>query len=246
MSLHAFSNAVAANARRLSELLRQPYDMYKGGFVDQYTMGLINQLAQAMDDAVTQEVTNHLFQMPEHRFGMDLAAINMQRGREHGLPSYNGFREFCGLPRVTDFFELNTVMSNNTASAYSDVYGHPDDMDLWSGVVSEKPLDGSMVGPTLACLIAEQQFRVLKEGDRFWFENQGLPSSFTPEQIDAIHQVKLSNIICDNSDGIEKLQVYLMVLPDPKINPVVSCATLPRLDLSLWRDVAGAGVHQRK
>ncbi|XP_037073971.1 chorion peroxidase-like [Pollicipes pollicipes] len=111
------------DARRLSELLRQPYDMYKGGFVDQYTMGLINQLAQAMDDAVTQEVTNHLFQMPEHRFGMDLAAINMQRGREHGLPSYNGFREFCGLPRVTDFFELNTVMSNNTASAYSDVYG---------------------------------------------------------------------------------------------------------------------------
>ena len=60
--------------------------------------------------------------MPEKPFGMDLAAINMQRGREHGLPGYNEFRELCGLPRITDFIQLNDIMINNTALAYGSVY----------------------------------------------------------------------------------------------------------------------------
>jgi len=46
------------------------------------------QVAQAYDDSVTQEVTNHLFQEPGKKWGMDLAAINMQRGREQGIPGY--------------------------------------------------------------------------------------------------------------------------------------------------------------
>ena len=60
--------------------------------------------------------------MPEHRFGMDLAAINMQRGREHGIPGYNDYREYCGLPRIRDFYELNSVMTNSTASSYGNIY----------------------------------------------------------------------------------------------------------------------------
>ncbi len=43
-------------------MLQQPYDLYKGGWADTYVLGLVNQVAQAYDDSVTQEVTNHLFQ----------------------------------------------------------------------------------------------------------------------------------------------------------------------------------------
>ena len=68
------------------------------------------------------QVTNHLFQMPENRFGMDLAAINMQRGREHGIPGYNEFRELCGMHRITDFAQLHDIMLNNTATIYGGVY----------------------------------------------------------------------------------------------------------------------------
>lgn len=226
-------------SQRLSEMLQQPYDLYKGGWADTYVLGLINQVAQAYDDSVTQEVTNHLFQEPGKKFGMDLASLNIQRGREHGIPGYNKWREFCGFPPVHSFEELHGLMANKTVAAYSRVYESPDDIDLWSAGISEKPLPGSMVGPTFACIIGKQ-FHNLRHGDRFWYENGGWPSSFTLEQVNEIRKVKLSRILCDNSDDIDSLQVYSMVLPDHEINPRVSCRSgvLPKLDLSKWRDAS--------
>nr|CAD7255796.1 unnamed protein product [Timema shepardi] len=162
-------------SRRLSDLIRQPFDLYRAGVLDEYFMGLMNQVAQAMDDSVTQEVTNHLFKKPGARFGMDLAAFNMQRGREFGLPGYMDFRKFCGLPGADTFDELFGSMSNETIRRYASIYEHPSDVDLWSGGVSERPLPGSMVGPTFACVIATQ-FSYSRRGDRFWYENGNQPS----------------------------------------------------------------------
>jgi len=229
-------------SQRLSEMLRQPYDLYKGGWCDQYIMGLVNQVAQAMDDAISQEVTNHLFQEPNKKFGMDLASINMQRAREHGVPGYNDFREFCGMPRLHSWSDLNDWMSNKTVNRYRDIYRHVDDIDLWSGGVSERPLPGSMVGPTYSCLIG-LSFKDLRYGDRYWYENPNQPSSFSPHQLEEIRKIKLSRIICDNSDDIHKMQVYAMVLPDHEINPRVSCKSgvLPRIDLSKWAEKRSHG-----
>ncbi len=226
-------------SQRLSEMLQQPYDLYKGGWADTYMMGLVNQVAQAFDDSITQEVTNHLFQEPGKRFGMDLAALNMQRGREHGVPSYNRWREFCGFPVIHSWDDLRGIMSNHTVSSYANLYKSPDDVDLWTGGISEKPLPGSMVGPTFACIIGKQ-FRNLRKGDRFWYENGGWPSSFTLEQLSEIRKVKLSRMICDNGDDIDTIQVYAMVLPDHEINPRVPCNSgiLPKLNLEYWRDAS--------
>lgn len=43
-------------SKRLSDLIRRPYDLYRAGVFDEYFMGLMNQVAQAMDDSITQEV----------------------------------------------------------------------------------------------------------------------------------------------------------------------------------------------
>ena len=58
------------------------------------------------------------------------------------------------------------------------MYASPDDLDLWTAGVSERPMHGSMVGPVFGCIIG-QTFRNLRSGDRFWYENPDQPSSFT-------------------------------------------------------------------
>ncbi|KAJ9601338.1 hypothetical protein L9F63_000476, partial [Diploptera punctata] len=125
-------NHVRIGAQRLSEVLKKPFDLYKPGWYDQYVMGLVNQVAQAMDDGVTQEVTNHLFQQPSRRFGMDLASINLQRAREHGVPGYNNYRHLCGLQPLPRWSLMLHTLPNTTVLRYQDIYDHPDDVDLWS------------------------------------------------------------------------------------------------------------------
>lgn len=71
-----------------------------------------------------------------------------------------------------------TDISNATVKAYYDLYTSPEDVDLWSAGVSERSIDDSIVGPTFSCIIAKT-FGDLKKGDRFWYENPGLPNSFT-------------------------------------------------------------------
>merc|ERR1719391_1879856 len=108
---------------------------------------------ETMDNRVTEEVVNHLFEeRGKARSGMDLVALNIQRGREHGLPGYNKYRELCGLQRVSEFGFLQNEMSVDMIFRMQRVYKHPDDIDLFSGLLAETRLEGALVGPTLACL----------------------------------------------------------------------------------------------
>ncbi|XP_075210101.1 salivary peroxidase/catechol oxidase-like [Lycorma delicatula] len=223
--------------RRLSEMLQQPYDLYQPGLTDEYIIGMSDQLAQAMDDSVTEEVTNHLFQEPRQHFGKDLATINIVRAREHGVPSFYKYRQLCGLDLMNDWIDMIPNFRNSTINHYLDLYSHPEDIDLWSAGVAEVPEKGSMVGPTFTCIIAKT-FRDLKRGDRFWYENRGWPSSFTPEQLAEIRKIRLSRLLCDGGDNIQTLQLKAMEIPDYEENPRLSCkgTALPSIDLSLWKD----------
>lgn len=221
---------------RLSKLLKQPYDLYHPGVLDTYLLGLVNQRSGRMDPTLTTEVTNHLFEKPGKFFGIDLAAINIQRGRDMGVPGYNHFREYCGLPRAKYFEDLTGVFSNKTLLRLSQLYKHVDDIDLWTAGISEYPIQDGLVGPTFSCLIA-RQFVNLRRGDRYWYENSGYPAQFTIEQLDEIRKSTAARLICDNSDDIDTIQASAMLVADSYTNPRVPCASLPSIDLTKWKEL---------
>lgn len=222
-------------AELLRDLFKRPFHYYQPGRMDQVLAGIINTPAQVYDPFVTEEISGHLFQEPGLAYGMDLPAINLARGREQGTPGYNAYREWCGLPRMETFEDLKPHMNNMTAFHYSMLYKHVDDIDLWSGGISERRMPGSQIGPTFACIIA-RQFANIKRGDRFWYENPGFPSSFTPDQLREIKKATQARLICYNSDRIQTIQRDVLKLPHPIYNPRVACGQIPDLDLQFWRE----------
>ena len=83
---------------------------------------------------------------------------------------YLKVREYCGLPSISSFSELNNTIDDDIIKLLESVYSHHDDIDLVVGGLSERPLSGAVVGPTFGCLLG-QQFQILKKGDRFEHRN---------------------------------------------------------------------------
>lgn len=159
-------------------------------------------------------MTNHLFQIPGKKFGLDLIALDIQRGREHGIPGYVKYRDICGLSKIRTFSDLRRVfIKPEVADVMQQLYRSVEDIDLFIAGSSEKSLPGAVVGPTFACIIGEQ-FRRTKQGDRFWYENGGLDTSFSPPRLAEIKKVSLAKILCDNSDiGEMQQNAFLMTSP---------------------------------
>lgn len=99
----------------------------------------------------------------------DLAALNIQRGRDHGLPGYTAYRRFCQLPEIKDFEDLHVAITNQTTrNALRELYGHVDNIDLWvGGILEDNVASDSKLGPLFMCIIVEQM-KLLRKADRFW------------------------------------------------------------------------------
>jgi len=188
-----------------------------------------------------------VFHLNDLKEGLDLAAINIQRGRDHGIPSYLKWREACGLLKRPlsrkgnqtvasweDFSEA-TEIPKEKVEWFSSVYEDPWDVDLFPGGMVEYPVKGAILGPTFSCIIG-QTFRNLRKGDRFWYEN---PEEFTAAQLGHIRNTTLARVICDTSDGIRTMQPIIFLLPDDKRNPRTNCSdtdVIPSIDYSAWKE----------
>jgi len=210
-------------------------DLVRSGRVlDNLVRGLVMAPMEVVDNRISQELKDHLFEEKGRKLsGMDLPALNIQRGRDHGLPGYNKYREFCGLGRSRSFaFE---EIPQAWIDELSGVYDHPDDVDLFPGLLAERKLSGASVGPTLACLIGIQ-FRYLRSCDRFWYESGDPYVRFTEDQLKSMRTETLSGLLCRNCDKPGRLPMTGMDKMERLTNPMTDCKDLKHLDLELWRE----------
>nr|QIQ54711.1 capsule gland specific secretory protein [Reishia bronni] len=198
--------------------------------------------SQKIDSHIVEEVTRHLFE-PEDQVenapsrGLDLVAFNIQRGRDHGLPPYNKYRQHCGLPPITDFY--NFTANSSVGQQLSSLYNSVDDIDLFTGALLEDPEEFGKVGPTFGCIMAVQ-FHALKFGDRFYFETCRHLEGFTDGQLASLRKVTMAHVMCFFSEQplFDSLQERCFESPS-RINRNVDCGRLRRhfLDWSQWEEV---------
>ncbi|CAG0879788.1 unnamed protein product [Darwinula stevensoni] len=221
----------------LHQEMMNPTPLHNMGSIDRIVLGLAAQRSQSRDEFVTEQLTNHLFQTPESQFGMDLISLNLWRGRDHGLPPFNEWRERCSLRRARTFSDLLDLMHDDTVGRLRMIYEDVEDIDLFTAGLSERPIVGGLVGPTFTCIIA-QQFMNLRRGDRFWYETGGFRSSFKPAQLQEIRKVTMARVICDNLDDIETVQPHMFLTHDSVRNPHLSCKGRDILSVNLraWKE----------
>ncbi|XP_038669023.1 myeloperoxidase-like [Scyliorhinus canicula] len=216
---------------QMRETFFNPNLLINAGQIERLLRGLINfpNKLSTQNTIMVADLRNHLFENIS-RITQDLASLNMQRGRDHGLRGYGDWREFCGLQAPKNRMDLSKLLKNpQLANELIKLYGTPKNIDLWLAGIIEPFVRGGRVGPLFACLIGKQ-FRDVRNGDRFWWEKQGV---FTAEQRQALRSISLARIICDNT-RIKRLtrDVFVFHLfPENYVN----CRQIPKLDLRAWK-----------
>jgi len=172
--------------------------------IDSLLQGAATQTSQELDAQIVDDVRNFLFG-PPGAGGFDLASLNIQRGRDHGLASYNQSRIDLGLEPATSFADITSDL--DVQSRLASVYDSVDDVDLWVGALAEDHLPGSSVGELMQTVLVDQ-FSRIRDGDRLWYQNQ-----FSGRELRDLEQTTLSDVIERNSD-VTGLQDNVFFTPE--------------------------------
>lgn len=156
------------------------------GGVEPILRGLFRQKARRIDPYLTDAVRNFLFGAPGQG-GFDLAALNIQRGRDHGLPGYNSARKFLGLNPKNSFASISS--DPDVQRKLEEAYGSVDRIDPWVGGLAEDARHGALVGEFFYTILVDQ-FTRLRDGDRDWYQ-----SSLRPETVADVERLTLGDVI---------------------------------------------------
>lgn len=181
-----------------------PQDAVEETGIEPLLMGMASQITEREDASVTEDLLGKVFG-PLEFSRRDLMALNIQRGRDHGLPDYNTVRAAYGLPKITEWSLINSESVGNPNLRHMQdaiemarlVYSNDiNKLDLWPGGLLETTIQGP--GELFQRIIKDQFLRI-RDGDWFWFENQenGL---FTKEEITIINNTTLKQIIVENTN----------------------------------------------
>ncbi len=195
---------IPAGDMSLRESFFNPVLVTESG-IDPMLKGMSAQIQQALDCKLVDDIRNFIIESAESNLGCDFAAININRGRERGLPDYNTVRDALGLGRVRSFEEI--VEDPVEARQLADLYGTVDNIDPWVGMLAEEHLPGAMFGETIMNIM-KGQFKVLRDADRFFFLND---DGLTQDEKDEVSSTRLSDVIRRNT-SITALQENVFVM----------------------------------
>jgi len=164
------------------------------GGIEPYLIGMATVVQQDFDCKVIDDLRNFLFGNPGSG-GMDLVALNINRGRDRGLPDYNTIRTDFGLQPHTFFDEISEDPLMNQSLEF--VYGDINSIDPWVGMLAEDHMDDALFGET-AMTIVKKQFMAIRDGDRYYYESDPW---LTAEEIAWIKETRLSDVIKRNTSA---------------------------------------------
>ena len=145
-------------------------------FADELVMGMVELPMAKYDRFIVNEVRNHLMENSglEHS-GIDLAAVNIQRGRDHGLRSFVDYESYCSkdilqrlntnqadsssqssYTKIRDWQDLQIRnFDDETVEKLKEVYKNVEDIDFFTGGLSEKSLPDGLVGNNHLFLVCQ-------------------------------------------------------------------------------------------
>jgi hypothetical protein len=161
--------------------------------IDPYLAGAATQRMQKLDTKTIDSIRTMLFHREPTPL-IDLAALNIQRGRDHGLPDYNTCRVAYGLSPKSDIRDITS--DPETQQRLKQAYdGDVRLVDPWIGGLAENHYRDATVGEFFFHVLKDQ-FERLRDGDRFWYDNDlGLSDAEREE----IRTTTLASVIMRNT-----------------------------------------------
>ena len=154
--------------------------------------------SQATDVYAVNELRNLLFAplAGGNVDEIDLIAIDIQRERDAGVGTLNQTRTALGLK--PDYKQFSDVTSDTVLQkSLQDTYGSVDNLDLFIGGLAENHAStGGRLGQTFQQIILDQFVR-LRDGDRFYWQNQ----KFDAQTHNMIASTTLATILRRNTDS---------------------------------------------
>jgi hypothetical protein len=229
----------------LRDAFFNPPAIVEMGTIYPYLKGMATQVEQSFDCKMVDDLRNFLFGAPGSG-GLDLASLNINRGRERGLADYNTIRQDIGLPPVSSFSDITSDASFK--AVLSTVYPDINSIDPWVGFLAEDRMSNQTLFGESVQTIMEMQFRALRDGDRFYYENDPV---LTDDEKRAIKDTRLVEIIERNSvarhlqdnvflaqdhtvvgiGGFDKPELFLEASPNPATDRVYIKVDAPQSGL---------------
>lgn len=161
--------------------------------VDELLQGASRLVMKEINTHIVDDLRNFLFGAPANNMLLDLATLNMQRARDHGIPSYNAVRTAYNLSTATTYADVTSNVA--VQAALGATYDTPGDVDPWLGGLAEDHVSGGAVGELVQAILVDQ-FTRIRDGDRFWYENN---VALTAAEKNEIKATTLADIIRRNT-----------------------------------------------